>query len=53
MDLAVPSLGLDLDRDEGGCRADEEILLQRRIVPFIVIEFDIPALTSASPTTFS
>ena len=37
--LGSPVLGLHLNRDQGACRSDEEILLQSRIVPFIVIEF--------------
>ena len=37
--LGSPVLGLHLNRDQGACRSDEEILFQRRIVPFIVIEF--------------
>ena len=36
------SLGLDLDRNERGCRADEEILLERRILALVVIQL-IPA----------
>ena len=37
------SLRLDLDRNEGGCRADEEILLERRILALVVIQL-IPGL---------
>ena len=50
--LCRASLGLDLDRNERGCRADEEILLERGILALVVIQL-IPALTSASPITFS
>ena len=34
--LGSPVFGLHLNRDQGACRSDEEILFQRRIVPFIV-----------------
>ena len=39
MDLAVPFLAFTSTGIRGACRSDEEILFQRRIVPFIVIEF--------------
>ena len=41
--LCRTSLGLDLDRNERGCRADKEILLERGILALVVIQL-IPGL---------
>ena len=37
--LGSSIFGLHLNRDQGTCRSDEEVLFQGRIIPFIVIEF--------------
>ena len=37
--LGSPVRGLHLNRDQGTCRSDEEVLFQGRVIPLVVIEF--------------